>query len=82
MPQPITVRFSEHQSYDIVRDCFMVRMMATTAQGTYYADTPLEGAKSLRERRSEFKDAVVDMIQQDKPPCELLFDDEPQETMH
>lgn len=76
--RPITVRFSEQQSYDINRDCDVVRFMATMSSGSYWSDVPLEGPRSLRRDRQEFKETVVELIQAGQPPCEIQLDAEEQ----
>jgi hypothetical protein len=68
---PITVRFSESERYDINIDAEVVRMMATTSLGSYHADVVLDSASTMREARKNFKDRVVDRIQQGIPPCEI-----------
>ena len=71
MDGSITVRFLETQSYDISKDCEVVRLMATTSLGTYYADVELESPKTLREMRKSFKEAAIEMIQSGQQPCEM-----------
>ena len=65
----IIVRFNEHQSYDINVDCDVVRFTATTSSGSYWSDVILEGPRSLRRDRQEFKETVVELIQAGQPPC-------------
>lgn len=74
----ITVRFTEQQSYDINRDCEVVRFMATMSSGSFWADTPLEGPRMLRQDRNKFKETVVELIQAGQPPCEIVLDQEEQ----
>ena len=59
----LTVRFSETQGYDINLDCEVVRFIATTGTGSFFADCVIESAKSIREDRSLFKDRVVECMQ-------------------
>ena len=61
--QMLTVRFTETQWYDINDDEEVVRFMAITGKGTFYAQTPLIGSKNLREKRAQFKDDVIEFMQ-------------------
>ena len=72
----VTVRFQEFERYDIECDAMVITFMATTNLGSYWCETELGGAKSLRERRNEFKEAAIDMIQREVAPCELSFSNE------
>lgn len=74
----IIVRFSEQQSYDINRDCEVIRFMAMTSSGSFWADVSLEGPRMLRKDRASFKETVVELIQAGQPPCEILLDQEEQ----
>ena len=65
----VIVRFLESQSYDINLDAEVVRLMAMTSSGSYWTDVTLEGPRSLRRDRQEFKETVVDLIQAGQPPC-------------
>lgn len=71
MAEHVIVRFTERQSYDINWDCQVVRFMATTPAGSYYADVLDEGARSVRELRQRFKDRAVNCIQEGLDPCEI-----------
>jgi hypothetical protein len=71
MSDPITVRFSESERYDINIDAEVVRMMATTSRGSYHAEVVLDTTGTMREARRQFKDRVVDRIQQGIAPCEI-----------
>ena len=68
MSAPIIVRFTEHQAYDITHDAEVCRFMATTSSGSYWADVFVEGPRSLRADREEFKSTVVELIQAGSPP--------------
>lgn len=65
----IIVRFTERQAYDPMVDAEVVRFMATTSSGSYWSDVVLEGPRSLRRDRQEFKETVVDLIEAGQPPC-------------
>lgn len=67
--KPITVRFQEEQHYDIQQDCEVVRFMATTNQGSYWTEIPLEGPRSLRRDRERFKELAVQHIQAGSLPA-------------
>lgn len=67
----ILVRFSECERYDPLKDCEVVRFMATMERGSFHAEVPIEGSKSLRTNRQAFKDRVVELIQQGQTPCEV-----------
>lgn len=71
MASSIIVRFTELQNYDINWDCDVVRFMATTDRGSYYADILNEGPRSIRELRKRFKDRAVSCIQDGLDPCEI-----------
>lgn len=73
---PVAVRFSEHTRYDIQRDAEVVLMMASTNQGSYWTEIPLGSGRSMRMRRNEFKEGVVECIRKGQPPCQLEFTDE------
>lgn len=64
-------RFSETERYDPLKDCEVVRFMATTEKGSYHVEVPMEGTTSLRERRKAFKELVVKYILAGKNPCEV-----------
>lgn len=69
MARNIIVRFSERQAYDAMVDAEVVRFMATTSSGSFWSDVVLEGPRSLRRDRQEFKETVVDLISAGQPPC-------------
>ena len=71
MAPNVIVRFTETQGYDINWDCDVVRFMATTAKGSYYADMFSEGPKSIREGRNRFKERAISCIQEGLDPCEI-----------
>ena len=60
----LTVRFSETQGYDINLDCEVIRFLATTGMGSFFADRVIESSKSIREDRQRFKELVCDFMQQ------------------
>jgi len=69
MAPRIAVRFLETQWYDINVDEEVVRFMATTTSGSFWAEVSVEGPRSLRKDREEFKVTVVDLIRAGQPPC-------------
>ena len=75
MAGSITVRFSEHERYDINTDQEVVCFMDTTPLGSYHAQVPVEGAGTVREKRRMFKDRAVDCIQQGILPCEIELEE-------
>ena len=74
MARNVIVRFTETQAYDAFVDAEDVRFMATTSSGSYWSDVVLEGPRSLRRDRQEFKDTVVDLITAGQPPCFVELD--------
>lgn len=72
----VTVRFSESESYDIFRDCDVVRFMATTQLGSYWADVPIEGPMGKRRDREKFKSLAVEYIRAGALPCEIELEAE------
>ena len=60
----LTVRFTEIQGYDINLDTDVIRFMATTGTGTFFADRKVESAKTVREARSKFKELVLEYMQE------------------
>jgi len=69
MAGQLIVRFTEHQSYDINIDAEVVRFMATMSSGSFWSDVVLEGPRSLRRDREEFKTTVIDLLQAGQHPC-------------
>ena len=67
----IAVRFSEHQRYDITRDCDTRTMVATTPIGSYWAEIVDEGTAKYRESKERFKQSVVECIERDIAPREI-----------
>ena len=67
----IFARFSETSRYDPLKDCEVVRFMATTEKGSYHCEIPLEGAGSVRAKKAQFKDQVAECIRAGTPPKEL-----------
>lgn len=72
--EPITVRFLETERYDITIDSEVIRFMAITNKGSYTAEIPVHGPASVRARRQEFKDWVLECLEKGIPPCEGEFD--------
>jgi hypothetical protein len=72
----ITVRFQESGRYDINNDCDVIRFMATTTYGSYWAEVQVEGPRALRRDREKFKSLVVDYIQAGSLPCEIPLGEE------
>ena len=69
MARQLIVRFNEHQYYDVNVDCEVVRFMATTSSGSFWSEIELEGPRSLRRDRDEFKQSVIELMQAGQPPC-------------
>jgi hypothetical protein len=67
----IFARFSETSRYDPLKDCEVVRFMATTEKGSYHCEVPTEGAGTVRAAKSRFKELVVECIRAGLPPKEL-----------
>lgn len=74
----ITVRFSEQERYDIHSDQDVVRFMATTNQGSYWADVPIEGPRGLRRDRDRFKELAVQYIRAGSLPCYIELEEQEQ----
>lgn len=67
----ITVRYSEFQRYDISKDAEVIRFMATTVNGSYWAEVPIDGSSGMRRDREAFKSKVVELVRQGLYPCEV-----------
>lgn len=67
----IPVRFTEHDRYDINRDCDTTVFTATTPRGSYWTEITKEGAMKYREQRDRFKSFVTECIQNDIDPGEI-----------
>ena len=65
------VRFTEFERYDINRDCDVVRFMATTPKGSFYAEVPILGPKSYRTLKERFKEQAIEYIQSGYDPGEV-----------
>ncbi len=78
MAPRVIVRFTETQQYDINYDEDVVRFMATTSSGSFWADLFLEGPRSLRQDRERFKQQVVELIQAGSAPCYIDLNPEEQ----
>lgn len=74
----ITVRFSETERYDINQDTDVVRFMATTNQGSYWAEVPVEGPRGLRRDREKFKTLSVEYIRAGALPCQIELEEQEQ----
>ena len=66
------VRFSEATRYDIQKDCEVVLFMAHTKGGTFHTETPLGTTRQLREKRTTFKDKVVELIESGQTRGEVV----------
>lgn len=64
----ITVRFSEHDRYDIAIDADVKTFVATTTNGSYWTEFPADGPRTIREKRQQFKTACVEAIQRGEAP--------------
>jgi len=71
MTETITLSFSDYEYYDPNTDREVLRMMATTPTGTYYADVHNEPGKKQRERRQAFKEYVLGCLAAKQPPHEI-----------
>ena len=69
----IFARFSESSRYDPLKDCEVVRFMATTERGSYHCEVPSEGAGVVRAAKTKFKELVAECIRAGKPPCEVAL---------
>lgn len=67
----IFARFSETSRYDPLKDCEVVRFVATTDKGSYHTEVPTEGAGVVRAKKAQFKELVVECIRAGQPPKEL-----------
>ena len=65
------VRFNEFERYDITKDADVVRFMATTPKGSYYAETVKGSARPLREARAHFREKAIELIGDGHDPCEV-----------
>lgn len=71
MSEPIVLRFTEHERYDIFLDATVIVYMATGNYGSYYAEVVDDGWKSRRENRQKFKEIAVFMYRNGEPPCQI-----------
>jgi hypothetical protein len=68
----LRVRFCEQSRYDPCVDAHVVRFMAITGTGTYNGETATHGsARTLREKRKEFKEYVIECMQNNIAPHEV-----------
>lgn len=67
------VRFNEYERYDIQQDCQVIRFMGVTNAGTYHAEFPVISSRQLRELRHQFKEAVVQRMQDGVEPQEIAL---------
>ena len=70
MTETLTVRFCEHQRYDITLDEERVLLMAITPTGTFSADVPAD-PKRLRSSRKAFEDYVFQSMALHHAPHEV-----------
>lgn len=66
------VSFTEATRYDIQKDCEVVLFMAHTNGGTFHTETPLGTTRQLREKRSSFKDKVIELIESGETRGEVV----------
>ncbi len=71
----LTVRFAETEFYDINVDRDVVRFMATTGKGSYWAEVQSEGPRTLRSDRDKFKERAVEMIRAGADPCRIEMEE-------
>ena len=67
------VRFNEYQRYDIQQDCEVVRFMGVTDGGTFHTEVPMRSTRQLRETRNNFKERVIELMQDGREPCEVTL---------
>lgn len=67
----ITVRFSEHDRYDIMKDAEVKMFMATTTKGSYFAEFVTNGPQSIRDMKKRFKERTIEAIQRGEAPREI-----------
>jgi hypothetical protein len=66
-----TVRFTELERYDPRIDEEIIELFAITDVGTFHAEVPARGARSIREARKEFRDRAIESMRAGIRPCEL-----------
>ena len=69
----VVVRYSEFERYDIQRDAEVVRFMATTDGGSYWAEVPSANYAAVRRDRAAFKERVTEFIQAGVYPKEVAL---------
>ena len=65
------VRFNEYTRYDITQDCEVVRFVGITDGGSFHTEIPIGTTRRLREHRNNFKDRVIELMQEGHVPCEV-----------
>ena len=72
MDEVLRVRFCEQSRYDPCVDAQVVRFMAITGTGTYNGEFATgSSARTLLEKRKEFKDYVIQCMQDGITPHEV-----------
>jgi hypothetical protein len=73
MTETIILKYTDFVEYDIENDRMKLRLMATTPQGTFFADIPDEPGVKNRERRAAFNDYVLSAIGMKIEPHEVTI---------
>jgi hypothetical protein len=68
-----TMRFAEYSYYDPQEDRSLLRLQAITNEGTYFADVPAGYGAKLRERKTAFREYVLQSIALQHPPHEVTL---------
>ena len=71
--ETIILKYTDFVEYDIENDRMKLRLMATTPQGTFFADIPDEPGVKNRERREAFNDYVLGAIAMKVIPHEVII---------
>lgn len=69
---PLTVRFSDTERYDIYQDGDVVTLIATTGRGSFWSEIPK--VKGWIEKRRQFKEKVIELMQANEEPGEISFE--------
>lgn len=73
MAGSLVVRFNEATRYDITQDREVILFTAATNTGTYHAEVPLLTTRHLRDKRNEFKDKVITLMEAGATPQEVAL---------
>ena len=65
------IRFIETSRYDLVQDLEVVKLMGITQVGTYFTQIPMDN--TLRLKKEAFKEEVYRLIEEGRPPCEVML---------